>query len=39
MSKEEQLKKFLVKISHKLSSTKSNVIKFKGKYYRVKELG
>ena len=30
---------FLVLIQHKLSRTKENIVKFKGKYYKIKELG
>ena len=34
-----EFSKFLVRISHKLSSTKTSVVKWKGRYFKIKELG
>ena len=41
MSEEEKIefKKYLVKISHKLSRIGVNIIEWKGRYFKIKELG
>lgn len=39
MGKNKEFSEFLVLIQHKLSRTKENIVKFKGKFYKIKELG
>lgn len=35
----DELKKYLVKIQHRIKRTGETIIKFEGKYYKIKELG
>jgi hypothetical protein len=41
MDKREQgeFSKFLVQISNRLSTTKTNIVKWRGRYFKIKDLG